>query len=166
MLLTKLSALIVHALLFSLSNSERHGRHRHRRHASESSNDENSNNKWNPDSYSQSTANHTLMFAYGAYCPADQLEDWSCKWCQEVPGFLVDVVYEADYLLAFTGYDPQYNQVVVSFRGTHNVEDWLYDLDAVPVDYPGIDGGTVEAGFYKAWQNLQSEILPSAQKLS
>jgi len=120
---------------------------------------------WDPNSYSQSFANNTLMYAYGAYCPSSLLSSWTCKWCQYVPYFQVDQVIDLDALQAFTGYDPVNDQVIISFRGTSNVVNWLTDLDALVVDYPGVSGGLVHKGFYNAWQRLSVRVMPSAQAL-
>lgn len=52
--------------------------------------------------------------------------------------------------------------VVVSFRGTHNIADWLDDLDAVQTAYPKVDNGYVHKGFYSAWKDdLRSSVMHS-----
>ena len=52
--------------------------------------------------------------------------------------------------------------VVVSFRGTHNIADWLDDLDAVQTAYPNVDNGYVHKGFYSAWKDdLKSSVMES-----
>jgi len=121
--------------------------------------------QWDPNSYSQLFANNTLMYAYGAYCPSASLVTWSCKWCEYVPSFQVDTVVDLDALQAFTGYDPAQDQVIVSFRGTSNVIDWLDDFDATVMPYPGVPGGLVHKGFYQAWEKLSVQVLPSVQNL-
>ena len=89
-----------------------------------------------------------------------QLESWTCKWCKEVPGFEVSTVVNVDALQAFVGYDTQYKQVVVSFRGSSNLQDWLDDLDFFKVPYPGVNGGEVHKGFYDAWLDLLPYVMP------
>ena len=93
------------------------------------------------------------------------LENWSCKWCQYVPGFQVSTVPNLDGLQAFVGYDTQYKQTVISFRGSSNIQDWLDDLDFIKVPYPGVDGGEVHKGFYDAWLDLLPKVMPQAQSL-
>ena len=78
--------------------------------------------------YSQSDAQRTLNFAYGAYCSAATLSmfilsnicisliygyqtvSWSCKYCENIPNFQIVNVTQNNYLQAFVGFDAQYNQ--------------------------------------------------------
>jgi len=121
--------------------------------------------KWDPNTYSQLTANDTLMYAYSAYCSVESLRSWSCKWCQYVPKFELDQLIEVHDLQAFTGYDPINEQVVVSFRGTFNYENWLHDLNPLLIEFPGVPGSLVDKGFYNGWQELKPVVMVSVDKL-
>ena len=112
-----------------------------------------------PKPYNESYAIRTLYFAYGAYCPASQLEAWDCKWCKNLTGFNVSKVYEKDHLLGFVGYDTEYSQIVVSFRGTHNIFDWIDDFEYEQIPYPGVNGGLVHKGFYDSWTKELYPVL-------
>jgi hypothetical protein len=105
------------------------------------------------------------MFAYAAYCPKDQLAAWTCKWCNVLEDFELYGVLEIDALQVFAGWDPEYSQIVVSFRGTHNARDAMYDIDAIWVDYPGVSGGTVHQGFYNAWEDMKPTVMQYVQAL-
>jgi len=111
------------------------------------------------DPYDEEFANRTLMFAYGAYCGSSSLQTWTCKWCQQIPNFEVTYVETKDELQVFVGYDVDADQIVVSFRGTHNAIDWLDDLDMTKVSYPGVAGGEVHQGFYEAWKILKTGVM-------
>ena len=87
----------------------------------------------NSASYDQTDAFQALYYAYGAYCDANQLTSWDCKWCQydsTVKQFEVasDGVITGNSLQAFTGYDPINKRIVLSFRGTSTIEDWIKDI--------------------------------------
>ena len=79
--------------------------------------------------YSQENAYNALYYAYGAYCDASQLTAWDCKWCNYV-NFEVasNGVITSDSLQAFVGYDTEYQQIVLSYRGTANIDDWVKDF--------------------------------------
>ena len=91
----------------------------------------------NANTYSEDNALHSLYYAYGAYCQMGDLENWGCKWCSESN---LDIsshgagVVNIDELQAFIGYDPDDNQIVLSFRGTYCYDakicfqDWIDDL--------------------------------------
>lgn len=122
----------------------------------------------NAQTYSQTNAFNALYYAYGAYCDADELSSWSCKWCEEVSDFEVasNGVITGDSLQAFAGYDPDYGRIVVSFRGTANIEDWMKDFDYSQTTYPyadayGVDTTTecIHSGFYDSWGELGTDGL-------
>ena len=54
---------------------------------------------------------------------------------------------------------------MISFRGSHNVEDWYDDLDATQVSYPNVSGGYVHEGFYDAWKELKPSIMSATKTL-
>jgi len=123
-----------------------------------------------PSNYSEATAKANLYFAYGAYCPEANLEKWNCKWCKEHTDFEIHSVIETGYvqwhLQAFMGYDPSGDQIVVSFRGSHNFLNWVDDFQVWQKEYPGIPGAYVHEGFYNAWQDLSSKgMLKDYQEL-
>ena len=84
----------------------------------------------NAATYSQDDAKTALYYAYGAYCDADELTSWDCKWCDYLSNFEVasDGVISGNSLQAFIGYDPDNSRIVLSFRGTANIVDWLKDF--------------------------------------
>jgi hypothetical protein len=61
-----------------------------------------------------------------AYCPKKCLESWSCK--SGVQFDLVDMAHiNNDFTLAscYIGYYRTTNQIVISFRGSANAENWI-----------------------------------------
>lgn len=86
-----------------------------------------------PASYDLDLALRLMHMCAAAYCPTG-IQTWTCNACTS-PGFNVSaVVTEKTWgLLAFVGYDPVNNTVVVSFRGSDNWENWVLDLWAVRV---------------------------------
>lgn len=118
--------------------------------------------------YDQYFARKALYYAYGSYCDEDYLRMWDCTWCRNVQDF--DIVNHSagivntDGQQAFIGYDSGNNQIVLSFRGTHDAEAWVADLDAKQIAYPWVELGFVHEGFYGAWKSLEHGGL--AAKLS
>jgi len=115
--------------------------------------------------YSQTFANYSLMFAYGAYCSSSSIQAWNCKWCQYVSGFEVSSVIVKDDLQAFVGYDTKEKQIVVSFRGSSNLIDWLDDLTYTLIPYPWVSGGEIHEGFYLAWGEISKEVMDATTAL-
>lgn len=42
----------------------------------------------------------------------------------------------------------------MSFRGSHNILNWIDNLDFKKKDYPACEGCQVHAGFKKAWEAI------------
>ena len=85
-------------------------------------------------SYDQDNAFNALYYAYGAYCDASELTAWDCKWCNYV-NFEVASVITGNSLQAFAGYDTEYDQIVLSYRGTANIDDWVKDFGMKYISY-------------------------------
>ena len=102
---------------------------------------------------------------YQTDCPESQLKSWTCKWCYNHSDFELHSVVETGYLewhlQAFTGYDPSGDQIVVSFRGSHNAENWFDDFTYFQKPYPGVEGAYVHDGFYDAYGDLYKKGVGS-----
>lgn len=56
--------------------------------------------------------------------------------------------------------DPSRGRLIVTFRGTQTVEDWLHDLDFVSEPYRPIEGGgTVHQGFQHVYYAVRDNVL-------
>eukprot|EP01084_Bolivina_argentea_P008861 16563_1 len=117
--------------------------------------------------YNQSNTYIPLYYAYAAYCVDTLINEWSCKWCTKASNsFTIENVISTDYLQAFIGFDNIENQIVLSFRGTHNYEDWFKDLEYKQISYPNIDNAYVHQGFYYAYNEIRDHgLITSIQKL-
>jgi len=61
--------------------------------------------------------------------------------------------------IGYVAYNPQSNVVFMSFGGTHNIENWLEDFDALKINYDRCEGCEIHEGFAGAYGNLKDEIL-------
>jgi len=111
--------------------------------------------------YNETTANHSLMFSLATYCSESQLESWTCAYCRAIKHFTLYKYVTAgtdNSLVALVGYDSGYDQIVLVFRGSDDLPNWVTDFDFVQVDYPAVAGGRVHAGFYEAWKTMQDAV--------
>lgn len=74
----------------------------------------------------------------------------------------------------YIGYQTNINAIVVSFRGTEDVKNWITDLTAYRVPWPMCDntneddgdgGCSVHKGFYQAEQNVIGDVLSQVGSL-
>ena len=75
----------------------------------------------------------------------------------------------ASDLLGYVGYDPLKNQLIVTYRGSSSIRNWLVDFDIVQVPCslflsPGLSASIgssckIHKGFAMAWAGLRDETL-------
>lgn len=75
-------------------------------------------------------------------------------------------------IFGFTGYSPDDDAIIVTFRSTVSIQNWVVDLDAtqvtiffIQVPYPGCSGCQVHQGFYNAFMGVEGYIRSEIQKL-
>jgi predicted lipase len=69
-------------------------------------------------------------------------------------------------LQCFVGYDKTNNEIIISFRGSHNIPNWIDNLDTISVKYRNIKGSEVHRGFYELWMlDLYPHVMPVIQSL-
>jgi len=107
-----------------------------------------------------------LMLSYSAYCPADQLQNWNCFFCN-VPFVVTTIVYNTS--TDTHGYVGHYGSIIeVVFRGTvtSSLKNWITDLDAGhSVPYPVIPNAFVHTGFLLAWHSVKQQVIAAVQDL-
>jgi hypothetical protein len=103
-------------------------------------------------SYSPSRALLFAHFSNAAYCSAANISYWDCAPCRAADkDFVVSKVVSGGGMQGFVGQAPG-NDIVVSFRGSDNIRNWIDNIDITKTDaYPKCDGCRVHTGFYKAW---------------
>eukprot|EP00762_Andalucia_godoyi_P007513 ANDGO_00832.mRNA.1 Lipase len=102
-----------------------------------------------------------LYFAFGAFCPPQSLEAWKCMWCvhntnvQDVQVFTSDVTQ----VYGYTAYDKNEDEIIVSFRGSQNIPNWIVDLDFLMISpYEDRRDIKVHAGFWDGLRSVRKQI--------
>ncbi len=94
-----------------------------------------------------------------AYCPKKCLDNWSCKFSEQFKG-MVEVTYinnDLTLAAAFVGYNTQTNQIVLSFRGSANIQNVIQDINVETVSY-NCKGCQVHAGFYNDYLLIEGKV--------
>lgn len=123
------------------------------------------------DAFSPTLQYDQLFLSYAAYCPADQIMNWSCFFCNnnsDVSAFKpVMTVYNASTdIFGYVGYTGTIAQVI--FRGTHvsSLQNWVDDLNfAHTSPFSDIPGAFVHSGFYQSWLSVKSQVLTGLKLL-
>lgn len=135
-----------------------------------------------------SIATSGLLVSKATYCEPETVWNWTCEVCLEhLPGFRLYNVYEnkTSNTLGLSGVLPEESLIVVAFRGTRNVENWIHNLkffmrpyivlgnrshkgsenpkdnDEEEVDAKGkneCEDCAVHTGFYETFESIQPQV--------
>ena len=101
-----------------------------------------------------------------AYEPIASINAWSCSECKS---FKVENVKGFNNaggdLQGFTAFSVDLNGIVVSFRGSSNIQNWITNLNTGLTNYPKCSGCQVHQGFFAAWGLAKSIVLTNIQNL-
>jgi hypothetical protein len=121
--------------------------------------------------FDKATSYRYVYYAYAAYNqPA--VGTWKCPYCTNyTTGFNVtkgcsDLVAGS---YAYVGYNPNYKEIVASFRGSSDLANWIEDIDAIHTPpgkaFPGIPNAQVEEGFYDYYESLKDCVVGEMKSL-
>jgi len=115
-----------------------------------------------PQPYNNTLAYQLLHMSGAAYCSGPDILAWKCSFCEEVPRFQpFGVAYnETTDMLAYVGYEPFTQTVIISFRGTvlTSILDWLEDLNFFQTEAICPACG-VHEGFYEAYMSIRADFV-------
>ncbi|KPA73825.1 lipase precursor-like protein [Leptomonas pyrrhocoris] len=113
--------------------------------------------------FSEAEAWRHHYYARATDCGITPVDRWTCGHiCSNVPGFETYAVLNNDDFgtRGFVGVDHNNSQIVVAYRGSDDLANWLLDLLAVPVQYKPDDCGSgckVHAGFMLSYLSLSTD---------
>lgn len=117
--------------------------------------------------YSESTALYLAHVTSVSYCQEPHIRNWSCQPCALVPR-LDDVQVVADKRDNFqglVGYSSLYESVVVAFRGSMDITNWVdnftFNKRRPYKDFPNVK---VHQGFYWAYRSVADQVVPAVKK--
>jgi hypothetical protein len=121
--------------------------------------------------YHEATAVSALFYCKAAYCVGkSSVASWGCgPSCQFHPGFAVKAVYANASLQSagYSGYDAASGAIVLAFRGTDNLRNWMTDLNFIKTHYalqPRC-ACEVHAGFLHEWESMRAGALADVRAL-
>ena len=96
--------------------------------------------------YSPSIATKAVYYSGASYCSASTLQSWSCgPACQKTGGVsnVTPIINSVRGTQCFVGYNAADNQIIVSFRGSRNIANWMSNIDYIQVPYKNVAGALV-----------------------
>jgi predicted lipase len=117
--------------------------------------------------YSSTTAMSALYYCKTSYCNVQDIQSWDCgSTCNFHSGFAVKGTYRNSSVdsQGFSGLSSD-GKIVVAFRGSSNIKNWIADLDFTKVQYPACSGCEVHKGFYEVYLSMCQGMLADVQAL-
>ncbi|KAJ9060191.1 hypothetical protein DSO57_1033499 [Entomophthora muscae] len=111
-----------------------------------------------------------IKHSAATYCSDGALRLWTCKHCRALER--VELVAVADDLLtggkAYVAVDHALKTIVVAFRGSSNIRNWVMDFNIGMVDLDvgdGTKGIRVHQGFLQYSNAIGAKIIPTVRTL-
>lgn len=96
----------------------------------------------------------SINWAQSSYCKTPYVEN-------------VDEIIEKDGVRAITGYNKSLDSIIVSYRGSVNLENWINNAKiSLVYPYQNMPDVGVEKGFYESHISIKNKVLKSIMKLN
>ncbi|KAI9295218.1 alpha/beta-hydrolase [Neoconidiobolus thromboides FSU 785] len=116
----------------------------------------------------EATAKKFARLAGAAYCSDSTLSSWKCNHCSVYGGLKVVKVFDNSKheTRGFVGLDTVNRIVVISFRGTSNIKNWVQNVKIAKTDlFSGNSKIQVHLGFKQARDALSPVYTPVVSEL-
>ena len=112
--------------------------------------------------YNETIAKIAVNLSQASYC-VSKTSSWTCATCDHT-NTLEDVI-ETHGERSLLGYNTELDSLFVVFRGSTNIQNWIDNIQVRKIyPYNNTNIG-VEKGFYKAYQNIKTEVFQSLDTL-
>ena len=108
--------------------------------------------------FSGETNTRAVYLSEAAYCTSS-VKAWTCGPCGHASGVTVQDVVSTHSDFAYVAWDAKQEAIIVSFRGSSNIPNWIQDLSFTMTDYDGVSGARVHHGFYHSYLGMRNDIL-------
>ncbi|KAJ9063796.1 hypothetical protein DSO57_1037145 [Entomophthora muscae] len=123
------------------------------------------NKTWTPNRITQ--AKYYVPHVGATMCPLESLKKWDCSHCKRLSNItLHTVVQDPKYdTLAYVTTNNVRREIVISFRGTHSIKNWIQNLNFIHADFDTVKYARVHAGFKSCSDGLTPLYLPSVRHI-
>ncbi|KAJ9052289.1 hypothetical protein DSO57_1035718 [Entomophthora muscae] len=102
-----------------------------------------------------------------AICPVQSIKAWSCSFCRKLSGAAFQATVQDPRFDTFgivtTDYTRQ--EIVLSFRGASNLNNWVQALKVLQTDFPGVAYAKVHSGIKECSDGLANRYLFQIKRL-
>jgi len=122
-------------------------------------------------SFDENTARRFLYYSYAAY-QTTELDPWTCSYCTAYgpsSSFVTLSTFhdKATDAFGYIGVNPDYEEIVIVFRGSASLQNWIENLKIYKAHTPfGGGSGSVATGFYQFYMALQMAVTSGLHTLA
>jgi predicted lipase len=110
-------------------------------------------------SYSSPLALELAYMSEVAYEDSAKIESWTCKYCPKYQIQKPKVFSNsAGGVQGFVGFSTNLKSIIVSFRGSSNIKNWISNLNAARTTYAVCSGCQVHSGFNSAYNLVKNDL--------
>ena len=113
--------------------------------------------------YDQSVAEIAIRLAQASYCLHSNSQ-WNCATCDQ--SNKLEYIIDQHNEVVLQGYNSNTRTLFVSFRGSANIPNWIDNIQINKISPYSDKNVQIEAGFYKAYNYVKSDIMNNLQKLT
>lgn len=116
--------------------------------------------------YSTTIALQLGYLSAAAYESAASIESWSCTPCKKYA--LTDIKVFSNSvggIQGFTGFSHGLNSIVVVFRGSSNIQNWILNIGTTRSSYSLCAGCSVHTGFLSGYNLVATAVKAAVQSL-
>ncbi|EGF77696.1 hypothetical protein BATDEDRAFT_91518 [Batrachochytrium dendrobatidis JAM81] len=112
-----------------------------------------------------------LNYTRSAYC-IDGLDTWTCTTCGGATEHTTNITLIGNPTFTsfcYTAVHIPTSRIIVSFRGSQNLDNWVKDITTALPDSPFPEsppGAQVHLGFLQAWNQIRTEVLDQVKLLA
>ena len=121
-------------------------------------------------SYNTTTSRDYAILAVTSYCDKKCIENWNCQITNNY--LKTDKIINVTHVMGtvtrasgFVVYDQTKNLIVVSLRGSANIENWIEDFTFDSVPFSKCKDCRVHNGFMEDYDSTQSKIHEAVDNL-
>ena len=101
-----------------------------------------------------------------AYEPVASINAWSCSYCKSYNMQNIKAYNnKGGDLQWFTGYSSTIKGIVLSWRGSSNLNNWISNLSTNMVSYSKCSNCKVHSGFLNLWNSVKTTVMQNIEDL-
>jgi predicted lipase len=118
--------------------------------------------------YDYNTGLRGVYYSAASYCALSTINPWNCgEPCTMTQGVtnVKPISNSAHGTQGYVAFNGQTKEIIVAFRGSQNIENWITNLDYFKTNYKNVPNAQVHRGFLEAYNAVASEVISGVKGL-